>query len=61
MDDDEMWAELEVPSEQRALLTLGEARVVVALLRRLAAGGDETAAGLAGRLARRLPASGPGS
>ncbi|WP_459250290.1 hypothetical protein [Streptomyces youssoufiensis] len=53
--------QLEAPSEQRVLLTPGEARAAVGLLRRLAAGGDEAAAELAGWLARRLPASSPGS
>ncbi|MFI2182675.1 hypothetical protein [Streptomyces buecherae] len=59
-------AALEAPSERRALLTTGEARAAVALLRHLAAGGDEAggdeaAAELAGRLARRLTAPTPGS
>ncbi|MFI2027750.1 hypothetical protein [Streptomyces buecherae] len=53
--------QMEAPSEQRVLLTPGEACAAVALLRRLAAGGDEAAAELAGWLARRLPASSPGS
>ncbi|MFI2031860.1 hypothetical protein [Streptomyces buecherae] len=54
MNDDEVWAALELPGERQALLMPGEARAAVALLRRLAAGGDEAAAELAGRLARRL-------
>ncbi|MFI2078491.1 hypothetical protein [Streptomyces triculaminicus] len=52
---------IEDQADRQPLVTLGEARAVVALWQVLAAGGGaeaELADDLAGRLARRLPAEG---
>ncbi|MFI2078541.1 hypothetical protein [Streptomyces triculaminicus] len=54
-----LWALIEDQADRQPLVTLGEARAVVALLQVLAAGDSaeaELADELAGRLARRLPA-----
>ncbi|MFT2014622.1 hypothetical protein ACMA1D_02055 [Streptomyces sp. 796.1] len=60
MTDDEVWAALEQPGERAPLLTVGEARAVVGLLRQLAADDQAgPAAELVGRLARRLPSNQP--
>lgn len=55
MDEVRLWALIEAPGERRPLLTLGEARAVVQLLRRE---GSDAADELAARLAQRLPDEG---
>ncbi|WP_413102241.1 hypothetical protein [Streptomyces sp. Inha503] len=53
MDEARLWAQIEAPEERRPLLTIGEARAVVQLLRRE---GSDAADELAATLARRLAA-----
>ncbi|WP_171072352.1 hypothetical protein [Streptomyces sp. DASNCL29] len=53
MDEVRLWALIETPGERQPLLTIAEARAVVALLRRE---GSPVADELAATLARRLPA-----
>ncbi|WP_445520989.1 hypothetical protein [Streptomyces sp. NEAU-174] len=53
MDQALLWQQIEDHGERQPLLTLGEARAVVALLRRE---GSPAADELAARLAQRLPA-----
>ncbi|MFI7315167.1 hypothetical protein [Streptomyces hygroscopicus] len=53
MDEALLWQQIEDQSERQPLITPGEARAVVALLRRE---GSPAADELAARIARRLPA-----
>ncbi|WP_107426112.1 hypothetical protein [Streptomyces milbemycinicus] len=59
MDEAYLWAQLEDQTERQPLITRGEARAAVALLRHLAEQRGKlanVAEELAGNLARRLPA-----
>ncbi|MDN3056898.1 hypothetical protein PH213_20555 [Streptomyces sp. SRF1] len=53
MDEAQIWEQLEHRGEREPLITPGEARAAIPLLRRE---GSDAAAELAARLARRLPA-----
>ncbi|MFF5589703.1 hypothetical protein [Streptomyces hygroscopicus] len=53
MDEALLWQQIEDQAERQPLLTIGEARAAVALLRRE---GSPAADELAARIARRLPA-----
>lgn len=51
-----LWALVETPGEREPLITRGEARAAVELLRLYGEQGADVAAELADRIARRLPA-----